>query len=211
MKGEKEKRQYIEEKGNKLIVKKAYENNNDGSYWIIVSFNSNSTETIHSRTMSMQLFVKGGEIVNRTITIQELPYILSVSSHKYIGDVYEDASRIQINYKNENAINEKERNKHDEIELDNFTLNEKGENVRNILTKEKEQEAVKSLLEMNNIFIDTNALIKLFQVDLDYIKRLAKEEEEKETDYLHYKEFEDSINKVFASKRTLIIAHYTKK
>lgn len=202
--------QYIEEKGNKLIVKKAYENNNDGSYWIIVSFNSNSTETMHSRTMSMQLFVKGGEIVNRTITIQELPYILSVSSHKYIGDVYEDASRIQIDYKNENAINEKERKKHDEIELDNFTLNEKGENVRNILTKEKEQEAVKSLLEINNIFIDTNALIKLFQVDLDYIKRLAKEEE-KETDYLHYKEFEDSINKVFAPKRTLSIARYTKK
>lgn len=202
--------QYIEEKGNKLIVKKSYENNNDGSYWIIVSFNSNSTETMHSRTMSMQLFVKGGEIVNRTITIQELPYILSVSSHKYIGDVYEDASRVQIDYKNENAINKKERNKHDEIELDNFTLNEKGENVRNILTKEKEQEAIKSLLEINNIFIDTNALIKLFQVDLDYIKRLAKEEE-KETDYLHYKEFEDSINKVFASKRTLSIARYTKK
>ena len=65
--------QYIDEKGNKLIIKKDYENQNDGSYWIVISFKSMPEKdvTIHSKNMSMQIFVRGGEIVNRTITIKE--------------------------------------------------------------------------------------------------------------------------------------------
>ena len=153
---------YIEENGNALTISKTPENK-DGAYWIVVSLKSTTESiSIYPRQMSMQLFVKGGEIINRTITISEAPYIISVSSHKYMGDVYEDASYVSINYKNSTATKESERQKKDILILDNIVKNDKDEDVRNILTPEKEKKAVKGLLDTNNIHVDKKALLDLF-------------------------------------------------
>ena len=202
---------YIEDKGNTLIVSKTPEGK-DGAYWISVSFKSvDEKVSICPRQMSMQLFVKGGEIVNRTITVKENPYILSITSHKYVGDVYEDASFISLNYKNYNATRANEREKKDTLTLKNIVKNEKGENVRNILTKEKESEGIKGLLETNSIFVDKNALLKLFQIDLIDIKSLTVDDKGLATDCLNFKDFEAEVNKIFASKRSLSQTNYLKK
>ena len=201
---------YIEENGNTLTISKTPESK-EGAYWIVASVKSTDKKvSICPRQMSMQLFVKGGEIINRTMTIKEAPYIICISSHKYVGDVYEDASYVSINYKNYNATKKEEREKKDIVILDNIVKNDKGEDVRNILTPEKEREAIKGLLDANNIYTDRKALLDLFQVELTTIKNLTADDNGLETDKLYFKDFEDGVNKVFASRRSLSQTNYLK-
>ena len=199
------------ETGNTLIISKTPETK-EGSYWITLSFKSiDKKVSLASRNMSMQLFVKGGEIINRTITVKENPYIISITSHKYVGDVYDDASYISIDYANHNATRDSERVKHDDIVLENTIRNENGEEVRNILTKEKEREAITELLNINSIFLDKKALLDLFQVELINIKNLIKDDRGLATDCLYFKDYEAEVNKVFASRRSLSQNSYLKK
>ena len=173
--------QYKEEKGNELIIKKGYENKSDGSYWITVHFKSKARENVslHSTNMSMQVFVRGGEIVNRTMTIKEKPYIISVTTHNHEDRVGFDESFVQMKYLDIYNVTKKE----DSMILDNVRL-----------TDEEEQIIITELFKNNNINLNTDSFLKLFQTTLTDLKNLAKDDNESNSEN-HFKDYESNLDK----------------
>lgn len=175
--------QYIEEdKKDQLIIKKGYENNSDGSYWVTVHFKSNARENIslHSTNMSMQVFVRGGDIVNRTITIHEKPYTISITTHNHEDRAGFDESFIDIKYMDIYNLIKKE----DSMILDNIRL-----------TDEEERIIITELLNNNDINIDTDSLFKLFQMSLSKLKHLSKDDNGLANDNLYFKDYEADLDK----------------
>ena len=171
--------QYIDEKGNKLIIKKDYENQSDGSYWIVISFKSmpKKNVTIHSKNMSMQIFVRGGEIVNRNMTIKETPYIISASTHNYERREAYDESFVKIDYKDLYTTSSKK----DSMVLDPVKL-----------TDEEQEIILEQLFKDNNIKISMTPFLNLFQKSLSELKALTEEYEDMKSELI-FNDYENEV------------------
>ena len=173
--------QYIEDNGNRLIVKKVYENQSEGSYWIAIHFKSMPKKdlSIYSRNMSMQVFVRDGNIINRSITIKETPHIVSVTAHNHEDREGFDESFITIDYNDIYTENKKyngiytESKKHDEVILDNAKIND-----------EEEEILIEELLKNNNIGCSIEPFMKLFHMSLEELNNLIRDDSCKEDNIL---------------------------
>ena len=148
---------------NKLIIKQETENNN-GAYWITINF-----EEENKKYMQMQIFVKSGEIINKSITLKENTNRIQISSHNHDNQESFDESFITINYKDYFSIKEKS----DSIILDNIKIN-----------NEEEAIIITELLKNNGITVDTDSLFKLFQKSLSEYKKLSSDNIDSEKEYL---------------------------
>ena len=140
-----------------LKVKKEYENKSTRSYWITTNFASfqDSSATGFPMVMEMQIFVKGGEIINRNITFREGVNMINASSHNYDSSEGFNESFVNIKYKNCLQIKEKK----DEMILDNVKISE-----------EEERIILSELFKNNGLNIDMDAFSKLFHKSLSELK-----------------------------------------
>ena len=117
----------------------------------------------------MQIFVKSGEIINKSITFRENTNMIQITSHNHDNQESFDESFISINYKDYFSVKEK----NDSITLDNIKINDEEEAI--IITE---------LLKNNGINIDTDSLFRLFQKSLSEYKRLLSNDIDSEKEYL---------------------------
>lgn len=191
---------YINENENKLIIKKGYYNNTNRSYWITITYKSmpKKDASIHPISMSMQVFVKDGEIINRSITLKETPHIISATTHNHedveVFDVDKlvkkyDESFVEIDYRDLYNVTSKKNN----MVLDNIRISD-----------EEEEIILKELFEEKNIKINMVPFKKVFQKSLSELNSLTEEKSEEESKKI-YEEYKENIEEALKPFRLDII------
>lgn len=172
--------QYIKEDGSKLIIKKEYEH--DNSYWILVDYIKihNKQKSLYPTNMNMQIFVKDGDIINKSLNVYEGPTAVGVFSHNHDNRESFDESFINVHSKDYYNIKEKK----DSMVLDNIKI-----------SLEEEEIIITELLKNNNINVNVEELLKLFQKDLCEYKRLTKDDLDEEKEYIEIETIVENIIK----------------
>lgn len=172
--------QYIKEDGSKLIIKKEYEH--DNSYWILIDYikTHNKQKSLYPTNMNMQIFVKDGNIINKSLNIYEGSTSVGVFSHNHDNRESFDESFVNVHSKDYYSVKENK----DSMVLDNIKI-----------SREEEEIIITELLKDNSIDVNIEELLKLFQKDLCEYKRLAGDNLDAEKEYTEIENIVENIIK----------------
>ena len=184
---------YIENNGNKLIIKKE-RSNTENTYWITIKFEGqpNKQKSIYPVHMEMQILIKNGNYINKNITFKEGSNTISILSHNrdITENRYKDESFVSIRYTDEYNNIKKEDTK--VVKPDRMNNYDEFMNIGSLLIK-------------NDICLDMKAFCNIFQKSVSEFKNLTKDNKGMAIDSLTYKEFEMDIDKTIDPSRISLL------